>query len=112
MDAAVPLPPDACFDGATGEVRRAATRARTTLGRRAAARRPTRSARHTAQGGLALYVDALDDAIADALRAHPERFYVLAPADDGRTVLRFVAPGRNGGVDIGDLEEFLLRHAP
>ena len=44
--------------------------------------------------------------------ARAERFYVLAPADDGRTVLRFVAPGRNGGVDIGDLEEFLLRHAP
>ena len=61
---------------------------------------------------LPLYVDALDDAIADALRAHPERFYVLEPAADGRSVLRFVAPGRNGGVDIGDLEEFLLRHAP
>ena len=54
----------------------------------------------------------LDDAIADALRAHPERFYVLAPAANGRTVLRFAAPGRCGGVDIGDLEEFLLRHAP
>ena len=61
---------------------------------------------------LPLYVDALDDAIADALRAHPERFYVLEPAADGRSVLRFAAPGRNGGVDIGDLEEFLLRHAP
>ncbi len=80
---------------------------------------PTRSssaARARAGAGKYLCVLRLHGFAASRTRnaavAHPERFYVLAPADDGRTVLRFVAPGRNGGVDIGDLEDFLLRHAP
>ena len=62
---------------------------------------------------LPLFVDALDDALADSLRAHPERFYVVGAAAGGRSALRFAAPGRLGGADLGDLEEYLVRtHTP
>lgn len=56
---------------------------------------------------LPLYTDAMDNELASALAAHPERFFVLEPLAAGRTVLRFVAPGRVGGYSLDDLAAFL-----
>lgn len=85
---------------------------------------------------LPLLLDGMDDALAVALSAHPERYYVLEPAlapcpaaqGEGvpaeragepmeqaappllsahRTRLLFCAPGRRGGYRLDDLETFL-----
>lgn len=56
---------------------------------------------------LPLLVDGMDNRLMTTLGAHPERFFVLEPADDGRSHLLFCSPGRQGGVQLSDLESFL-----
>ena len=59
---------------------------------------------------LPLWLDGMDDALAHALAAHPERFYVLAPTESRRTKLLWRAPGRHDGYHLDDLEAWLREH--
>jgi len=56
---------------------------------------------------LPLLVDGMDNRLMTRLGAHPERFFVVEPARDGRSRLLFCSPGRQGGVQLSDLESFL-----
>ena len=73
------------------------------------AERATAAQRFAAAVGwkLPLWLDTMDDALTDALAAHPERFYVVAPAEGQCARLLFYAPSRYGGYQLDDLEDFL-----
>ena len=57
-----------------------------------------------------MFLDSMDNAFANALASHPERCFVFKSAKDlkqPRPVLCFASPGRQGGYQLTDLEQFL-----
>ena len=58
-----------------------------------------------------MFLDSMDNAFANALASHPERYFVFKPSaktlKEPRAILCFASPGRQGGYRLDDLEQFL-----